>query len=177
VGLPPELEAARATDRCTSFCQFVVAGNQPLEIEDASREPGLPEDLIQRYGIRAYVGFPLRVAGQAVGSFCVLDVKTRTLDASARARLEQLARAASARLEALAAQWGPATGGEATEAETRAHEAWLAVAESQSLLSLSGRFASGQLSFEEFQRALGALATLSGSLTPREPDSADGKGP
>jgi hypothetical protein len=36
----------------------------------------------------------------------------------------------------------------------------MAVAETQSLASLSERFAAGTLSFEEFQRGLGALAWL-----------------
>jgi hypothetical protein len=37
----------------------------------------------------------------------------------------------------------------------------MAVAEAQPLLSLSEQFASGKLSFEEFQRGLGALAGAS----------------
>lgn len=161
VGLPPELAASLATDRCTSFCQFVVAADQPLQVVDAEREPGLPPDLVRRYGIRAYVGFPLRVGGQTVGSFCTIDTKPGTLAPPALARLEQLALAASARLEQLAGQWAPIS---AEGEEARAHEAWMDVAEAQSLLSLGERFASGALSFEEFQRALGALAALSGSL-------------
>ncbi len=161
VGLPPELAASQATDRCNSFCQFVVAGEQPLQILDAASEPGLPADLVQRYGIRAYVGFPLRVAGQTVGSFCVIDVKPGTLAPPVLARLEQLARAASERLEQLAGQWAPAPA-----SGDEAREAWMAVVESQSLLSLGAQFAEGRLSFEEFQRALGALASLSGALAP-----------
>jgi GAF domain-containing protein len=162
VGLPPELEASRATDRCTSLCQFVVAGEKPLEVEDATHHSELPADLVQRYGIRAYVGFPLRVAGQTVGSFCVIDVKPARLEPAALARLESLAQAASARLEQLARQAPPP---ESTD-EARAQQAWLAVAESQPLLSLGSRFAEGQLSLEEFQRALGALAGLSGTDSP-----------
>jgi GAF domain-containing protein len=157
VGLPPELEASRATDRCTSLCQFVVAGDQPLQVEDAASVPALPSDLVERYGIRAYVGFPLRVAGQTVGSFCVIDVKPGRLEPAVRERLAALAQAASARLEALAA----AVPSPETSAETKSQAAWLAVAETRPLLSLSERFASGQLSLEEFQRALGALAGLS----------------
>ena len=156
VGLPPELEASRATDRCTSLCQFVVAGERPLEVEDAASNPALPSDLVERYGIRAYVGYPLRVAGQTVGSFCVIDVKPGRLTPPVLARLEALAREASARLEALARQATPPR----TEDESRAQEAWLAVAEAQPLLSLGTRFAEGQLTLEEFQRALGALAGL-----------------
>jgi hypothetical protein len=160
VGLPPDLEASRATDRCTSFCQFVVVRDQPLAIEDATREPALPTDLMERYGIRAYVGFPLHVAGKAVGSFCVIDVKPGHLGPEQLKELEQLAQAASARLEALAGKWAPP----ASAAEEQSHRAWMAVAESQSLMSLSEQFAAGKLTFEEFQRGLGALASLAGAL-------------
>jgi transcriptional regulator with GAF, ATPase, and Fis domain len=157
VGLPPDLEASRATDRCTSLCQFVVAGDKPLLVEDAAAVPSLPSDLVRRYGIRAYVGFPLRVAEQTVGSFCVIDVKPGTLTPGVRERLEALAQAASARLETLAAALPPPE----SPAEAKAQQAWLATAETRPLLSLSERFANGQLSLEEFQRALGALAGLS----------------
>lgn len=161
VGLPPDLSATLATDRCTSFCQFVVARGGPLEIEDTTREPGLPRDLVERYGIRAYVGFPLKVRGQTVGSFCVIGAQPARLTAEVLTKLEQLAGRASARLEALACQVpAPAS---SSEAEEKARNAWLAVAEAQPLLSLSERFADGQMSFEEFQRGLGALAGLTDS--------------
>jgi len=162
-GLPPDLAASLATDRCTSFCQYVVAGTEPLRIEDALLEPSLPTDLVQRYGIRAYVGFPLQVAGRTVGSFCVIDTKPGGLEPRQQQELEQLAQAASARLETLARQWAPP----ANAAEEQSHRAWMAVAEAQSLASLSEQFATGKLSFEEFQRGLGALAMLAGQL-PRQ---------
>ena len=163
VGLPPDLEASRATDRCTSFCQYVVAGQEPLFVEDATREPALPTDLVERYGIRAYAGFPVRVAGKAVGSFCVIDGKPGRLEPAQREELARLAQAASARLESLAGRWAPP----ADAREEKSHRAWMAVAESQSLLSLGAQYAAGKLSFEEFQRGLGALATLSGALEPK----------
>ncbi|HEX8698453.1 MAG TPA: GAF domain-containing protein [Myxococcaceae bacterium] len=157
-GLPPELVASLATDRCNSFCQYVVAGTAPLRIEDALLEPALPTDLVQRYGIRAYVGFPMRVAQRTVGSFCVIDVKPGRLEPRQLEELERLTQAASARLEMLARKWAPP----ANAADEQSHRAWMAVAEAQSLASLSEQFASGKLSFEEFQRGLGALATLAG---------------
>ncbi|WP_224362439.1 GAF domain-containing protein [Hyalangium versicolor] len=162
VGLPPDLEASLATDRCTSFCQFVVAGDQPLRIEDATQQPALPNDLIERYGIRAYAGFPVRVAGKTVGSFCVIDGKPGQLSTAQLEELAKLAQAASARLEVLARKWAPPKDAR----EEHAHRAWMAVAESQSLMSLSEQFAAGRLTFEEFQRGLGALATLAGALEP-----------
>ncbi|WP_375773283.1 GAF domain-containing protein [Archangium gephyra] len=158
VGLPPDLEAMLATDRCTSFCQFVVARGECMEIEDATREPGLPRDLVERYGIRAYVGFPLKVLGRTVGSFCVIDAKPARLKVEVLAKLGELALRTSARLEELARQV-PASKSR-SEAEDRAREAWLAVAEARPLLTLSERFAEGTLSFEEFERGLGALAGL-----------------
>lgn len=159
-GLPPDLAASLATDRCTSFCQFVVAGTEPLRIEDATLEPALPTDLVERYGIRAYVGFPLRVAQRIVGTLCVIDVKPGRLEPRQLEELAHLAQAVSERLETLARQWAPP----ANAAEERSHRAWMAVAEAQPLASLSEQFASGKLSFEEFQRGLGALATLAGQL-------------
>jgi GAF domain-containing protein len=158
VGLPPDLEAARATDRCTSFCQFVVAGDQCLLVEDATLEPGLPKDLVERYGIRAYAGFPLRVLGRTVGSFCLIDVRPRRLEPAAIGQLKTLARKASARLDVLARQLPTAQ--VCSGLEQKAHRAWLAVAEAQPLLSLSEQFSKGKLTLEEFQRGLGALAGL-----------------
>jgi GAF domain-containing protein len=163
VGLPPDLTATLATDRCTSFCQFVVARGASLEIEDATREPGLPRDLVERYGIRAYVGFPLKVQGRTVGSFCVIDAKPARLEAGVLTKLEALAQRASTRLEELVRQV-PASSS-SSDAEAQARNAWLSVAEAQPLLSLSARFADGELSFEEFQRGLGALAGLADSST------------
>lgn len=161
VGLPPDLVAALATDRCTSFCQFVVASEQSLLIEDATQEPGLPRDLVERYGIRAYAGFPLRVMGRTVGSFCVIDAKPGRLEGPVLGHLKALARKASARLEMLAYQQPPPV--LLSESEEKAQRAWMALVEAQPLLSLSEQFARGRLSFEEFQRGLGALAGLVGS--------------
>ncbi len=158
VGLPPELEAARATDRCSSFCQFVVAGERPLQVEDAEGDPSLPRELVERYGIRAYFGFPLRVGGQTVGSLCVIDVRARQLAAGSLEALARLAERASARLESLASSWAFASLGEGD----RAHRAWLELVERQPLLSLSEQFSRGALSLPELQRALGVLAHLSG---------------
>lgn len=164
VGLPPDLRASLATDRCTSFCQFVVAGDAPLLIEDATQVPELPTDLVERYGIRAYVGFPLRVQGRTVGSFCVIDVKPGVLATEKLEELARLAEAARARLETLASKWAPP----ASAAEERSHRAWMAVAESQSLASLGEQFAEGKLTLEEFQRGLGALATMAGTLEKKD---------
>ena len=101
-GLPPDLALAQETDRKHSLCQFVVAGGQEVEVYDAQAEPQLPQEALRRHGIRAYVGLPLRVQGQVVGSLCVVDLKPRVLLAHQRIELRTLATRAERRLAALA---------------------------------------------------------------------------
>jgi GAF domain-containing protein len=101
VGLPADLAATRATSRYVSFCQYVVAGDAPVVIEDTSSEAALPKDLVQRYGIRSYAGVPLRVQGQPLGSLCVIDTVPRTFDKALLERLAELGSKASLRLEQL----------------------------------------------------------------------------
>ena len=164
VGLPADLEAARATDRCNSFCQYVVSGNRPLEIADAMRQPGLPQELVRRYGIRSYIGYPLRILGQTVGSLCVMDVEPRTVGQAERTVLEGLARRATARLERMSVQWAVPGAPPPSASELKANGARIDAFERQQVMSLSEQFAVGRLSPDEFQRALGALATMTGSL-------------
>jgi GAF domain-containing protein len=152
VGLPVDLAATQATDRCTSFCQFVTAADRPLTISDSHQEPLLPRDLIERYGIRAYHGAPLHVDGQVVGSLCVTDQQPRQLSDDELAQLQRLADRASARLQVLASTGDPG-GAEA-----------LALSEMQAPLRLTQAFAEGKLTEEEFDRGSGALKTLSGRL-------------
>ncbi len=101
VGLPPDLELSRATSRSCSFCQFVVINEGPLVISDAAWDQRIPQDLVERYGIRAYVGVPLSDDGHVVGSLCALDVHPRSIDGYIVQALEGLARRVSSRLEVL----------------------------------------------------------------------------
>jgi GAF domain-containing protein len=101
IGLPADLALARATDRCASFCQLVVRDQAPLVIEDASRDDRVPQQLVELYGVRAYLGLPLRVHGHALGTLCVLDVRPRSFSATEQAELGALATAAAARLSEL----------------------------------------------------------------------------
>ena len=103
-GLPRELAAARATERNVSFCQFVVRDGEPFEVTDASADDRIPQALVERYGIQAYLGIPLRVQNVVVGSLCVLDTKARGFDDEQRANLMELAQIVAARLENLAEQ-------------------------------------------------------------------------
>ncbi len=101
IGLPPDLAISRATDRCSSLCQFVVDKGQPLSIEDTGLHPDLPQELIQRYGIVSYFGFPVVVNGITVGSLCVIDVKKNSLHQTVRSRMLELALKAGQHLQSL----------------------------------------------------------------------------
>lgn len=103
-GLSGELAATRATDRDVSFCQFVVRDERRLEVGDAAHDARVPQLLVDRYGVAAYIGEPVRVGGVVVGSLCGIDTRERTFTDEERSRLAGLAARASARLEELARQ-------------------------------------------------------------------------
>jgi GAF domain-containing protein len=107
VGLPPDLAVARATDRDASFCQFVVRDDDTFVVEHAAEDPRVPQDLVERYGIQAYLGAPVRIGGRTAGSLCVIDVVPREFGPEERARLSELAAQASGRLEAMQRKWSP----------------------------------------------------------------------
>lgn len=101
VGLPPDLEITRSTDRCVSFCQFVVRDRATFKVSDALVDERIPQDLPRRYGIRAYLGVPVRIGDVVIGSFCVIDTATRSFSSADEALLQHLATRVSARLEQL----------------------------------------------------------------------------
>lgn len=103
VGLPPDLAAARATDRDISFCQLVVRDEQPLKVEDAQGDGRVPQMLVQTHAVRAYLGAPIRVDQDVLGSLCVIDGAARAFSAEDQALLESLAARASARCAELVA--------------------------------------------------------------------------
>jgi GAF domain-containing protein len=79
VGLGRPLSERRETPLSHSFCQYVVAGEEPLVIADARRVPWLRDNgAVTELGIVAYAGFPLRTGdGQPIGSFCAIDDEPR----------------------------------------------------------------------------------------------------
>lgn len=101
-GLPADLAHSRATERNVSFCQFVVRDGQPFEVVDARTDDRIPQALVERYGIRSYLGMPLQVGDVVVGSLCVLDTKARGFSEDERTRLTHLASVVGARLTSLA---------------------------------------------------------------------------
>jgi signal transduction histidine kinase len=76
LGLPEPWATWRSTPLSHSFCKHVVSTNAPLVVNDARENPVFRENLaIKDLGIVAYLGVPLRVRDQVLGSFCVIDSK------------------------------------------------------------------------------------------------------
>ena len=103
-GLPDDLAISRATERDVSFCQFVVRDGEPFEVENAEEDERVPQHLVKRYGIKSYLGIPVKVNQVVTGSLCVIDTKARTFSDDERQKLAKLADLVSQRLEALSAQ-------------------------------------------------------------------------
>lgn len=101
VGLPTELEKSRATSRCTSFCQLVVKAEHEILITDAAADERVPKDLVDSYGIKAYIGVPIHHEGAVIGSLCAVDTKPRSWDPSLPRDLKVIAAKLEERLEAL----------------------------------------------------------------------------
>jgi GAF domain-containing protein len=79
VGIREPWASARETPLSHSFCQWVVAANDDLAVEDARKHPGLRSNLaIRDIGIIAYAGSPVfSKQGPALGSFCAMDSQPR----------------------------------------------------------------------------------------------------
>ena len=60
--------------------------------------------MVKRYGIKSYLGIPVKVNQVVTGSLCVIDTKARTFSNDERQKLAKLADLVSQRLEALSAQ-------------------------------------------------------------------------
>lgn len=78
-----------------SYCQFVVAQDAIVAVEDA-RESALfcSLDATISAGVAAYLGIPLHLSGQAVGSMCVVCFQPRRWSAQDEADLKTYARQA-----------------------------------------------------------------------------------
>ncbi|GIE77323.1 hypothetical protein Aph02nite_32730 [Actinoplanes philippinensis] len=73
-GLPCPRETARSTPRLRSPCAQVVIAGRPLVIEDLPAwHAGSDGPAARADGMTAYVGVPLRVQGDTVGTVCLLD--------------------------------------------------------------------------------------------------------
>ncbi len=92
VGLPEPWASARQTPLSSSLCQQLLVTRQPLVIPDTRRDPRARDhEFILALGVAAYLGVPLMVSGQVLGSLCVADRQPRDWTADQVATLTELA--------------------------------------------------------------------------------------
>jgi diguanylate cyclase (GGDEF)-like protein/PAS domain S-box-containing protein len=92
LGLAEPWASRRETPLTHSFCQHVVHDRAPLVVSDAREHPRLRDNLaIRDLGFVAYAGFPLFIAGEAIGAFCVIDRQPRAWAADKLRLVEDLA--------------------------------------------------------------------------------------
>jgi PAS domain S-box-containing protein len=100
VGLPEPRASARQTPLSPSLCQQLLVTQQPLVIPDTRRHPLTRDDeFLLAHGLAAYLGIPLIVAGQVLGSLCVADRQPRHWTADQIATLTDLADPVTAQLQ------------------------------------------------------------------------------
>jgi signal transduction histidine kinase len=94
LGLMNSLAATRQLERHESFCAQVVSTQQVLAIADAAAHPTFSElTLVQRYGVRAYLGAPLITSdGTCVGTLAVMSLEPRSFTSKEIDFLQLMAR-------------------------------------------------------------------------------------
>lgn len=94
IGLMNSLASSRQLARQDAFCVRVVEDQRVLAIADAIADPIFSKMLlVQRYGIRSYLGVPLLAAnGQCIGTLAVMGLAPRTFSDQEIAFLELIAR-------------------------------------------------------------------------------------
>ena len=94
IGLMNELAASRQLPRHEAFCSHVVDSQQVLVIPNTTAHPAfLNSLLVQRYGIRAYVGVPLLTSdGYCIGTLAIMELAPRQFSTKEVEFLELTAR-------------------------------------------------------------------------------------
>jgi two-component system sensor histidine kinase/response regulator len=84
----------KQTSRDAAFCAYAILQDEELVVEDAALDPRFADNplVTGEPGIQFYAGAPLSTAdGYHVGVLCLIDTRPRTLDASQRDTLRDLA--------------------------------------------------------------------------------------
>jgi len=85
------------------FCPFAMTGTDPYAIEDA-RVAAAENPAVAQFGVVAYAGVPLRVAGgEPIGTLCAIDRRPRAWSPDDLQLLSDLAASAIAELQLLTA--------------------------------------------------------------------------
>ena len=97
IGLPEPWAALRETPLSHSFCQYVVASDEALVVDESRSNPLVADNLaIEALGVESYLGAPIHAAdGQPVGTLCVIDHQVRHWTADDLAILKDVAETAS----------------------------------------------------------------------------------
>jgi GAF domain-containing protein len=92
-GLPEPWQSRRETPLTYSFCKYAIARPfEPLVVHDARAEAQFWDNpAVRELGIVAYAGVPLQLAGEALGTLCVIDTRPRTWTAEEMEMLKDLA--------------------------------------------------------------------------------------
>ena len=101
VGLPESIASARGTHRDVSFCQFVVKEGKTFEVNDGPNDIRIPQHIVKEFNIHSYLGVPIKIGDDVVGSLCVLDTKKREFTQSEHKNLNKLAELVNARLKVI----------------------------------------------------------------------------
>jgi hypothetical protein len=94
LGLMNQLAQERQLPIHESFCTQVVEMSQVINVSDTHAHPTFTNSiLVQRYGIRAYLGAPLiDSSGLCLGAIAVMDLESRTFSIQQMKFLELMAR-------------------------------------------------------------------------------------
>ncbi len=101
IGLMNNLATSRQLPRQAAFCAQVAEDQRLLSIPDTAADPAHAQNLlVQRYGIRAYLGVPLFAAnGHCIGSLAVMGLAPRLFSEQDLAFLELIGRWAMSEFE------------------------------------------------------------------------------
>ncbi len=86
------------------YCERVLSTRAPLQVNDALADPAWEKNPDVRFGMIAYLGFPLLFAdGRPFGTLCVLDRKATAFSPVVAELMEKLAELIGSHLELLEA--------------------------------------------------------------------------
>lgn len=98
-GFPEPLATTRELTG-TTFCHFTIQSSAPLVIPDTAGDPRYRDvPTVKSLGVAAYLGVPIVIASQAIGSFCAIDVKPHAWSARDVEILTELAASAQREIE------------------------------------------------------------------------------
>lgn len=100
-GLGGAAARARETPLSHSICKYVVAGGEPVVVDDALADPVIRDNLaVSELGVGAYAGMPLVLAdGTSIGALCAIDTGPRRWSKRELALLGDLATALNSILD------------------------------------------------------------------------------